>query len=389
MVEARDPSSGAGLTYLMVGGGPGAFIGAVHKTAIDLLAQARMVGGCFSRTPEKSKAQGKIWNIDPDRVYDSYQTMIEREAARPDKPDFIVIVTPNNTHYPVAKLALQNGFHVACDKPLCHTIAEAEELVKLSKEKNLEFLVTYTYLGYPLVRQMREMVKRGDLGEIRVVVGEYAQGWLADNAEDGDNKQASWRTDPAQSGIVGAIGDIGTHAESLVRFTTGLEMTSLLADLDAFVPNRKLDDNGFVLFKAKNGAKGTIWASQVAIGCENKLSIRIYGTKAALEWHQENPNTLMFSPKDKPVELLTRANGYLHPHAARYTHLPTGHPEGLFEAFANLYDGFIQTIIAKREGRQPSDYDIFPTVEDGLHGVKFIHSVVDSSKQKNIWVDLD
>ncbi len=385
MVEAKRHTGGAKLEYLMVGGGPGAFIGAVHKAACDLLGQARLVGGCFSQSFEKSQTQGKLWGIEPDRVYKTYQEMLKTEAARKDKPDFVVIVTPNSTHHPVAKLALENGFHVACDKPLCLTAAEADELAQLAKEKRLEFLVTYTYLGYPLVRQAREMVKRGDLGDLRLVAAEYLQDWLSEDAKG--SKQADWRTDPAQSGIAGCLGDIGTHAESIAHYITGQAISSLSGRLNSFVPGRKLDDNAFVWYKTKAGIEGSIWASQVAVGRENGLSIRIYGTKAGLEWHQENPNRLMFFPKGNTEQVLTRGQGYLHPHAGRYTHLPSGHPEGLFEAFANLYDGFISTILARREGREPGEFDWYPSVLDGARGVKFVHAAVGSSKQGGVWVD--
>ncbi len=386
MVESKRHSGGAALSYLMVGGGPGAFIGAVHKAGIDLVGAARLVGGCFSQTFEKSREQGRRWGLDDARIHADWREMLKAEAARPDRPDFVVVVTPNNTHHPIAKAALELGFHVSCDKPLCLTPAEAEELVGLSREKKLEFLVTYTYLGYPLVRQAREMVRAGDLGDIRLVVAEYAQGWLSDEAAG--SKQADWRTDPARTGIAGCLGDIGTHAENLSRFVAGVEMTSLSASLDTFVKGRLVDDNGFVLYRTGTNAKGSIWASPVAVGRENGLSLRVYGAKAALEWHQENPNQLFFAKKGAPLETLTRGQSYLHPHAARYTRLPSGHPEGLFEAFANLYDAFVQTILARRAGRQPGAYDIFPTVEDGAAGVRFVHAAVESSRRDGAWVGL-
>lgn len=388
MVAPRHQAGGARLTYLMVGGGPGSFIGAVHKTALDFLAQARLVGGAFSRDFAKSKAQGETWGLDPERVYQDFAKMLEAEAAREDKPDFVVIVTPNAAHYPAAKLALEKGFNVACDKPLTMTVAEADELVALTKKQGLEFLVTYTYLGYPMVRQMREMVKRGDLGTIRLAAAEYLQDWLSDLAEAGDNKQASWRTDPAQSGVAGCMGDIGSHAESLVSYVTGLEMEKISANINTFVPGRKLDDNGFVWFAMQGGAKGSIWASQVAIGKENGLNIRVFGEKGGLEWHQETPNALYFLPKGQPIQILTRAQGYNHPHAARFTRVPTGHPEGYFEAFANLYDAFIQNILAKAEGRKPGEYDIYPTVEFGARGMRFVHTAIESGKRGGEWIDV-
>lgn len=388
MVAPKHQAGGAQLTYLMIGGGPGSFIGAVHKSALDFLAQARLVGGAFSRDYAKSKAQGETWGLDPGRVYQDFGKMLDAEAAREDKPDFVVIVTPNAAHFPAAKMALEKGFNVACDKPLTMTVAEADELAALTKKQGLEFLVTYTYLGYPMVRQMREMVKRGDLGAIRLVAAEYLQDWLNDLAESGDNKQASWRTDPAQSGVAGCMGDIGSHAESLVTYITGLEMEKMSSNINTFVQGRKLDDNGFVWFTMPGGAKGSIWASQVAIGKENGLNIRIFGEKGGLEWHQETPNALYFFKKGEPVQILTRAQGYNHPHAARFTRIPTGHPEGYFEAFANLYDAFIQNILARAAGRKPGEYDIYPTVDFGVRGVKFVHTAIESSKKGGAWIDV-
>ncbi len=388
MVEAKSHGGGQKLTYLMIGGGPGAFIGAVHRAAIGLLGRAELVGGCFSQTLKKSQEQGRLWNVDPKRVYKTFGDMLETESARPDRPDFVVIVTPNDCHYPAAKLALEKGFHVACDKPLCLASKEAAGLAQLAARKNLEFLVTYTYVGYPLIRQAREMIRRGDLGEIRLVLGEYAQDWLNELAEKNpNNKQAVWRTDPKRSGAAGCMGDIGTHIECLAHFVTGLEIESLAARLRAFVPGRALDDNGFVWLKYAGGAEGSYWASQVAMGRENGLTLRVYGTKGGLEWCQENPNRLLFYPKGQPGQVLTRGQGYLHAHAGRYTRLPTGHPEGLFEAFANLYDGFLSTITAKREGRKPGEFDLFPSVLDGARGVKFIEDLIKSDKKKNAWVD--
>ncbi len=388
MVAPKGESGGGALDYLMVGGGPGSFIGGVHKMSLDLLGKSRLVGGCFSQSMEKSLDRARQWGLDESRVYKSHDEMFQAEAARPDKPDFVVIVTPNHMHYPAAKAALTAGFHVSCDKPLCLTVAEADELVALAEKNGREFLVTYTYTGYPLVRQAREMVRRGDLGDIRLVQAEYLQDWLADPVGP-ENKQGNWRTDPSRSGIAGAMGDIGSHAENLMHFITGLRATSLSANIDTFVSGRQLDDNGFVWCKLDNGAKASIWASQVAIGKENGLSIRIYGTKGGLEWYQENPNQLFYAPKGQPWQILTRAQGYLHAHAARYTRLPTGHPEGMFEAFANLYDGFISTIMAKKNGGAPGEFDLFPDVRDGARGIKFIYASLESKKKDMAWVDVD
>lgn len=388
MVAPTGVKGGAMMRYLMVGGGPGAFIGGVHKMAIDLLGKARLVGGCFSRSRDKSLRQAGLWRLDENRVYGTADEMFAAEAARDDKPDFVVIVTPNHLHFPAAKAALEHGFHVSCDKPLCLAPEQADELVALSRRRGLEFLVTYTYVGYPLVRQAREMVRRGDVGDVRLVSVEYLQDWLAD-APGSENKQAEWRLDPARSGVVGCMGDIGSHAENLMHFITGLDMTGLAARLDAFVPGRRLDDNGVVWCGLKNGARGSIWASQVAVGRENDLSIRIFGTKGAIEWRQENPNRLLFTPKGGPCGILTRARDGLSPHAARYTHLPAGHPEGLFEAFANLYDGFMASIAARRGGREPGEYDVYPDVLDGARGIKFVHAALESSNKGSAWMNVD
>lgn len=378
--------SSSKLTYLMVGGGPGSFIGGVHKMAVDLLGKARLVGGCFSQSHEKCREQARQWELDEKRAYSDYDAMFAAEASRSDKPDFVVIVTPNHLHYPVAKVALEKGFHVSCDKPLCLTPEEADELVRLAKDNKREFLVTYTYTGYPLIRHAREMVRRGDLGEIRLIAAEYLQGWLADSVTD--NKQADWRCDPERSGIAGCMGDIGSHAENLIHFITGLRTGSLAANLDTFVAGRQLDDNSFVWCRMQGGAKGSIWASQVAVGRENGLAIRIFGTRGAIEWQQEEPNRMLYVPKGQPGQWLTRAQSYLHPHSARYTHLPAGHPEGLFEAFANLYDGFISSIIAREGGGEPGAYDVYPTVEDGARSIKFIHAAVLSNQKGGAWIDV-
>ncbi len=379
-------ANAAALTYLMVGGGPGSFIGAVHKAGMDMFGQARLVGGVFSRSPDKNKQRAQEWRIDPGRVYENYHIMLEREAARKDRPDFVVIVTPNNSHFPVAKAALEQGFHIASDKPLTVSLDEALELARLAEQQEREFLVTYTYLGYPLVRQAREMVAEGLLGTIRVLGVEYLQGWLADEARG--NAQASWRVDPATSGPVGSLGDIGTHAESLAHYIAGKDLTRLSARLDTFVSGRQLDDNNFVMFEMGPEVRGSIWASQVAVGCENNLSIKIFGDKAGLEWHQLNPNQLFFTPKDQPAQILTRGQPYLHPHAARYTHIPSGHPEGLIEAFANLYAGFIHTIQARRAGTEPSPFDWYPSVLDGVKGMRFIDASLRSNAHQSAWVDV-
>ncbi len=372
----------------MVGGGRGAFIGGVHRMAAALDGQIEFVCGAFSSNPEKSKASGEDFFLPADRVYGSYQEMIEKEKQLPEgeRMDFISIVTPNHMHYGPAKMALENGFHVVCDKPLSFTMEEALELEQLVKKSGLIFALTHNYTGYPMVKHARAMVRNGDLGPIRKVVVEYPQGWLATRV---DNKQAAWRTDPKRSGIAGCMGDIGTHAENLAEYITGLKISSLMADLSTFVEGRQLDDDGNVLLRFDNGAKGILHASQISVGEENALNIRIYGEKGGLEWHQMEPNTLLAKWLDKPTQILRTGVGELSPEAQAHTRIPAGHPEGYLEAFANIYRNFAFCVRARLKGEQADDvYQDFPTVSDGVRGMKFIEKVVDSS-QKDSWVDVD
>ncbi|MGC8778932.1 MAG: Gfo/Idh/MocA family protein [Candidatus Caldatribacteriaceae bacterium] len=373
----------------MVGGGPGSFIGAVHRMAIALDETAELVAGAFSSKPELSRKQGEALHLDPKRVYDSYREMVERESKLPvgERIDFVVIVTPNALHYPIAKAFLEAGFHVVCDKPMTTTIEEAEDLCRLVKKYDRVFCLTHNYTGYPMVKQARALVQEGKLGKIRKVVVEYPQGWLATPIDAQGHKQAAWRTDPTMAGASSCMGDLGSHAENLARYLTGLEIEALCADMTTFVPGRRLEDDGNVLIHYKGGARGVLYASQISVGEENNLRIRVYGETGSLEWHQENPNYLYVRHLDKPAEIYSRGSGYLAEVAQVNQRLPYGHPEGFIEAFANLYKRAANTIRAKMAGATPSTIDLdFPTVVDGAFGVHFILKCVESGK-KGTWVD--
>ena len=373
----------------MVGGGIGAFIGGVHRMAAAIDGQIELVCGAFSSNPEKSKASGKEFFLPEDRVYGSYAEMIEKEKQLPEgeRMDFVSIVTPNHVHYGPAKMALENGFHVVCDKPLCFNMEEALELEKLVKETGLIFALTHNYTGYPMVKQARAMIKNGDIGKVRKVVVEYPQGWLSTKLEDSEQKQASWRTDPKRSGIAGAMGDIGTHAENLAEYITGLEITEMCADLTAFVEGRALDDDGNVLLRFDNGAKGILHASQISAGEENDLNIRVYGEKGGLQWHQMEPNTLVVKWLDKPKQVLRTGVGDLYPSAQSHTRIPAGHPEGYLEAFASIYRNFAHCVRARITGETVDPiYEDFPTVSDGVRGMRFIDRVVYAGSSEEKWV---
>ncbi len=375
----------------MVGGGIGAFIGGVHRIAAALDGQIELVCGAFSSSAEKSKLSGEELFLPADRVYGSYVEMIEAEKQLPegDRMDFVSIVTPNHVHFGPAKMALENGFHVVSDKPLCFNMEEARELENLVKETGLIFALTHNYTGYPMVKQAKWMIKNGDIGEIRKVVVEYPQGWLSTKLEDTEQKQAAWRTDPKRSGIAGAMGDIGTHAENLAEYMTGLQITELCADLSAFVDGRLLDDDGNVLLRFNNGAKGILHASQIAAGEENDLNIRVYGTKAGLAWKQMEPNTLTVRWLDKPTEIRRTGIGELYPAAVAAARIPGGHPEGYLEAFANIYKNVAMCIQARIAGTEPDEiHTDFPTVEDGVRGMLFIEKVVASSKSEEKWTKI-
>lgn len=373
----------------MVGGGRGAFIGGVHRMAAAIDGEIELVCGAFSSNAKKSKASGADLMLSPERVYGNYEEMIRREKTLPEgeRMDFVAIVTPNHVHYGPAKMALENGFAVVCDKPLCFNMKEAKSLQKLVKKTGLLFALTHNYTGYPLVKQARAMVEKGRIGKVRKVVVEYPQGWLSTRLEATDQKQADWRTDPSRSGIAGAIGDIGTHAENLAEYITGLKITRLCADLTSFVDGRLLDDDGNVLLQFDNGARGILFCSQISAGEENNLKIRVYGEKAGLEWSQMEPNTLWVKWLNKPVEMLRTGGAGLYPVAAAHTRIPAGHPEGYLEAFANIYRNFAYCLRAQLAGKKvKAVYQDFPTIEDGLRGMRFIEKVVSSSKSKQKWV---
>ncbi len=380
---------GRRLRLGMVGGGQGAFIGAVHRLAARMDDKYELVAGALSSDPERARASAKELRIAPDRAYGSYREMAAAEAARDDGIDVVAIVTPNHVHFAAAKAFLEAGIHVICDKPLTTTSADAAGLVALVQETGLVFGLTHNYTGYPMVRQAREMVKKGDLGKIRVIQVEYAQDWLSTKIEDTGQKQAEWRTDPARSGAGGCIGDIGTHAFNLAHFITNLELESLSADLTTFVDGRQLDDNVHILMRYQGGARGMLWSSQVAPGNENALRIRVYGEQAGLSWSQEDPNYLHFTKLGEPPQLITRAgsgSGEIAGHASR---VPPGHPEGYLEGFANIYTDVAEVISARLENRDPNSMaTTYPSVEDGARGVVFIEAAVRSSSDNGQWVEV-
>ncbi len=373
----------------MVGGGRGAFIGGVHRRAANLDGNIELVAGAFSSDPKKSKLSGKDFHLDPSRVYNSYQEMAEKEKSLPDdqRIDFVTIVVQNHLHFDVAKTFLQAGFNVICDKPVTYDLAQARELRKIINKTKKVFALTHNYTGYPMVKLAREMVKKGELGEIIKVVCEYPQGY-AITALTGEEKAiANWRANPEIAGISNCMGDIGTHAENLVHYITGLEIDKLCADLSVNIPGRKLDDDGNVLVRFKGGAKGIIYASQVSNGDENDLNIRVYGTKKSIEWHQEEPNDLLVKDARAPRQIWRRGNDYVIGAAAENTRIPFGHPEGFIEAFANVYNAAAVAIADEVAGKYPrkSGYD-FPNIRDGIIGMAFIETVVKSSKSKDKWV---
>jgi predicted dehydrogenase len=372
----------------MVGGGQGAFIGAVHRIAARLDGEFALVAGALSSDPERARASSAELGLDAGRSYGSFAEMARAEARRPDGIEAVAIVTPNHVHYAAARAFLEAGIHVICDKPLTSTLADAKRLAALAERSGKVFVLTHNYTGYPMVRQAREMVEKGQLGEIRLVQAEYPQDWLTVKAEASGSKQAEWRTDPARSGAGGATGDIGTHAYNLARFVTGLELDSLAADLDSFVEGRRLDDNAHVMLRFKGGAKGMLWASQVAPGNENALKLRVYGTKGGIEWAQEQPNHLWYTPFGEPKRLVTRGGAGAGAAAARVSRVPAGHPEGYLEGFANIYAEAARAIRAARRGRKPAKDVVFPTVRDGVEGVAFVEACVRSSKKNGAWTRL-
>jgi predicted dehydrogenase len=368
----------------IVGGGRGAFIGAVHRIAAELDGEAQVVAGAMSSHPEIARESAAAWFLE--RAYTSYEQMAATEATDENGIDFVIVATPNDLHYPVAKAFLAAGIHVVCDKPLALTVTEGQELVRLVEAGTTLFALTHNYTGYPAVRQAREMVRGGQLGEIRKVMVEYTQDWLMQPLESRGNKQAAWRTDPARAGLGGCVGDIGTHAQHLLEFVTERQIEALCADLSAVVAGRRLDDDANILLRLRGGAKGTLVCSQVACGEENRLSIRVYGSQAALEWHQEEPSTLIFKPAGSPWVRLRTGQSYLSAAAKAVTRMPVGHPEGYLEAFANIYRGFIQDVRRVELGEAPlRDY---PSVQDGLRGLRFVAQAVASSRAGSIWLNL-
>jgi predicted dehydrogenase len=391
MIEGQESGKTVSrLKYGMVGGGQGAFIGDVHRKAIAMDGQAELVAGCFSQDFENTLATGRTQGLDEARLYPTFTEMMDAEGGREEGIDFVVIVTPNDSHYSISKAALEQGIHVVCDKPLATSSKEAEALDRLARDKDLLFCVTYAYAAYPMVKHMRAMIANGDLGDIRFVHGEYPQEWLATSLEKTGQKQSLWRTDPARAGISNCVGDIGSHIENMVSYVTGLEIERLCARLDKIGEGRVLDDNATILLDYAGGAKGVYWSSQIAIGHDNGFRIRVYGTKGAFEWVQESPNYLKVSYLDRPVQLLSRGRDHMYPRAQGLSRTPAGHPEGYFEAFANLYSTFIPALAKKIAGQEPAGDELdFPAAADGIRGVRYIERCVESSDKGAVWVSME
>jgi len=382
---------GQKLRMGMIGGGPGAFIGAIHRIAANMDGEIELVCGAFSSDPEKSKQAGAALYLPADRVYGSYKEMIRSEAALPanERMDFVSIVTPNHLHAEPAKLALENGFHVVLDKPMTFDLAEAMELRSVAEKSGKYFCLTHTYTGYPLLKEARQQVLSGQFGTIRKVYVEYPQGWLSSLLESAGNKQADWRTDPAKSGAAGAIGDIGTHAFNMAEYVSGLKVTKVCADVNIVVPGRKLDDDGSVLLKFDNGASGILFATQVAAGEENNIRVRVYGEKGGLDWSHHDPNSLYIKWPGKPAETWRAGESYLGSFAKHNSRTPAGHPEGYLEAFANHYRNFALCVRSQLKGETPkAEWLDFPGIEDGVRGMLFIEKVIESGKSERKWIDV-
>ncbi len=378
------------LRYGMIGGGQGAFIGDVHRKAVAMDGRADLVCGAFSQSYDNTLATGESLGLPKERLYRTFEEMIRAEARRPDKPDFISVVTPNSTHYPAAKLALEHGFSVVCEKPLATASAEANELACLVRETGLLFAVAYAYSGYPMVKHLRDLVASGEIGQVRFVNGEYPQEWLMTKLEDTGQKQAAWRTDPKLAGASNCVGDIGSHIEFMAAYMTGLGIESLCARLDRFGTGRPLDDNATVMVNYKGGARGVYWSSQIAAGHDNALRLRVYGTKGAVEWFQETPNTARVSFLDRPTGTISRGRDPMSPRAQSLSRLPSGHPEGYFESFANVYSTFIAALAKKLRGQPLAAADLdFPSVDDGVRGVRYIETCVESSAKGAAWVAME
>ncbi|MEN9547425.1 MAG: hypothetical protein RIR12_16 [Bacteroidota bacterium] len=373
----------------MVGGGPGSFIGAVHRIAANIDGQIELVCGAFSSDPEKSAQTGKELFLQPQRAYPNFEEMMEKEAALPAdvRMDFVSIVTPNHLHFAPAKLALEMGFHVVLDKPATFNAEEAKQLQSLVNNCGKYLCLTHTYTGYPMVKEARQQVLSGKFGAIRKVYVEYPQGWLSNFLESSDQKQAAWRTNPQKSGIAGAMGDIGTHAFNLAEYVSGLSVVKICADINTVVPGRKLDDDGAVLLNFENGASGVLFATQVAAGEENNIKVRVFGEKGGLEWKQEDANTLLVKWLDKPAEIWRAGNGYNSSYAQHNSRTPAGHPEGYLEAFANLYKNFALCVDAKNKNQTPkAEWLDFPTMQEGVRGMQFIEKVIESGKSEHKWI---
>jgi len=374
----------------MIGGGQGAFIGAVHRLAAALDSQYELVAGAFSSNPNTSRASGQLLGLAPDRVYGSYQELMEQEKARPaaERVQVISIVTPNHLHFAPAKQALESGFDVVLDKPMTFSLAEAKELAAVVAATGRRLCLTHTYTGYPMVKEARQLVAAGTLGRIRKVYVEYPQGWLSTFAEGGENKQAAWRTDPARSGVAGAMGDIGTHAFNLLEYVSGLQVEQLCADINTVVEGRRLDDDGAVLLRLNGGASGVLVATQVAAGEENNVRIRVYGEQGGLDWMQADANTLLVKWLDKPTEIWRTGGPYVSSFASHNTRTPAGHPEGYLEAFANLYRNFALTLQAEQAGQPaPPEALDYPSIEEGVRGMAFIENVIASGHSTQKWTD--
>jgi predicted dehydrogenase len=374
----------------MIGGGQGAFIGAVHRIASRIDDEYELVCGAFSSDPEKAKASGIALGLPADRSYTSYKELIEKEKQLPEneRVQVISIVTPNHVHFEPTKMALENGFHVILDKPMTFSLAEAKELEKVVKASGKRFCLTHTYTGYPMVKEAKQIVKQNRLGAIRKIYVEYPQGWLSTYLEGSDQKQAAWRTDPGKSGIAGAMGDIGTHVFNLAEYISGLQVTKMCADINIVVEGRKLDDDGAVLLKFNNGASGVLTASQIAAGDENNVKIRVYGEKGGLEWQQDIANTLLVKWLDKPAEIMRTGGGYVSSFTSHNTRTPAGHPEGYLEAFANLYRNFALSIKADMAGKTPTPEELdYPGIEEGVRGMAFVENVIASGKSDKKWTE--
>jgi len=387
MIESSKATAAKGkLLYGMVGGGEGAFIGDVHRKTAAFDGKCALTAGAFSRDFSATQRTGAALGLDEDRLYPDFETMAREESARENGIDFAVIAAPNYAHYDAAKAFLANGIHVVCEKPLTFTAQQAEDLKQLAAERRLLLCVMYSYSGYPMLHQARAMVRAGEIGDVLMVMGEYPQDWLIEVIE-GESRQAAWRTDPAMAGVSNCTGDIGSHIENTAAFVTGLKIKRLLAKLDIVGADRTLDTNSCVLLEFENGASGMYWSSQVAVGNDNALQLRVYGTKGSVEWEQEFPNVMRFTRAGEPTQTLNRGHGYLSPEAA--SRLPSGHSEGYFEAFSNIYSRFADALLKLKSGAALDDADLdFPNVDDGIEGVKFIHACVESSKNDSQWVTL-